>query len=121
MLARLWCLHGKIKCHHAFDSLKGNANTPVRHAIANTLAGVVIFFIIAASFLQYTGAWYGKYLPMSDSNVYDNTGKTYDVSRVLSKDFTLDEGAYNTYSPLFLRYVAPPPFGGDSTYSCLLT
>lgn len=64
----------------------------------------MIFFGIAASFLQYTGAWYGKYLPMSDSSVYDNTGKTYDVARVLSKDFTLDEVAYNTYSPLFLRY-----------------
>lgn len=61
--------------------------------------------MFAASFLQYTGAWYGKYLPMSDSSVYDNTGKTYDVARVLSKDFTLNEVAYNTYSPLFLRYV----------------
>ncbi|KAK1781730.1 OPT oligopeptide transporter protein-domain-containing protein [Copromyces sp. CBS 386.78] len=80
----------------------GSPMVPPWHAIANTLAGVVIFFIIAASFLQYTGAWYGKYLPMSDSSVYDNTGKTYDVARVLSKDFTLDEVAYNTYSPLFL-------------------
>ncbi|KAK3494652.1 small oligopeptide transporter [Neurospora hispaniola] len=80
----------------------GSPMVPPWHAIANTLAGVVIFFIIAASFLQYTGAWYGKYLPMSDSNVYDNTGKTYDVSRVLGKEFTLDEAAYNTYSPLFL-------------------
>lgn len=74
-----------------------------RHAIANTLVGVVGFFCISSSVLHFSGAWYGKYLPMSDSNTYDNTGSKYDTFRVLTDDFTLDEEAYKNYSPLFIR------------------
>ena len=40
---------------------------------------------------------------MSDSSTYDNTGALYNVSRVLTPDFTLDEEAYKSYSPLFIR------------------
>jgi hypothetical protein len=72
------------------------------------MVGVVFFFILLASALHYSGTWYSQYLPMSDSNTYDNTGKQYDVSRILSADYTLDVEAYNNYSPLFLRYT--PPF-----------
>lgn len=69
------------------------------------MIGVVLFFVLLASVLHYSGTWYSWYLPMSDSNTYDNTGKLYDVSRILSADYTLDVDAYNNYSPLFLRYV----------------
>jgi hypothetical protein len=31
---------------------------------------------------------------MSDSNSYDNTGKLYNVSKILTPDFTLDEEKY---------------------------
>ncbi|KAI0393088.1 OPT oligopeptide transporter protein-domain-containing protein [Xylariaceae sp. FL0594] len=75
---------------------------PPWHAIANTLIGVVVFFLGFASFLHYTGAWYSQYLPMSDASTYDNTGAAYNVSRVLNSEFTLDEEAYKSYSPLFL-------------------
>lgn len=73
-----------------------------RHAIANTLIGVVIFFIFGASIFHYTGTWYGNFLPMSDSGIYDNTGSSYNTSRVLTSEFTLDVQAYESYSPLFL-------------------
>ncbi|KAI1180102.1 OPT oligopeptide transporter protein-domain-containing protein [Nemania sp. FL0916] len=72
------------------------------HAIANTLLGLVIFFIGSASFLHYTGAWYSQYLPMSDASTYDNTGARYNVSRILTPEFTFDEQAYKSYSPLFI-------------------
>jgi hypothetical protein len=42
---------------------------------------------------------------MSDASTYDNTGAKYNVSRVLTPEFTLDEGAYQSYSPLFIRFV----------------
>lgn len=74
-----------------------------RHAIANTLIGVVTFFIILASFFHYGGVWYSQYLPMSDSSTYDNTGAHYNTSRILTPDHTLDEEAYKNYSPLFIR------------------
>ena len=67
------------------------------------MIGVVTFFIFGASVLHYSGAWYAEFLPMSDSSTYDNTGKSYNVSRILTADFTLDEEAYKNYSPLFLR------------------
>ena len=74
-----------------------------RHAIANTLIGVITFFILGASILHYTGAWYAQFLPMSDSSTYDNTGSPYNTSRILTPEFTLDEEAYKNYSPLFIR------------------
>lgn len=80
----------------------------IRGAIANTLVGVVSFYMIVSPILHYTGAWYGHYLPMSDPDTYDNTGSTYDVSRVLTPQFTLDEAKYKDYSPLFIRFVVPP-------------
>jgi hypothetical protein len=78
-----------------------------RHAIANTLIGVVVFFVVGSSFLHYGGAWYGEYLPMSDSGTYDNTGARYNTTRILTKDFTLNEEEYKNYSPLFIRYDKP--------------
>lgn len=51
---------------------------------------------------------------MSDSSTYDNTGNAYNVSRILTADFTLDEEAYKNYSPLFLRQVGSPIYFLDT-------
>ncbi|KAH6625020.1 OPT oligopeptide transporter protein-domain-containing protein [Chaetomium sp. MPI-SDFR-AT-0129] len=80
----------------------GSPLIPPWHAIANTMVGVVLFFVLLASVLHYSGAWYSQFLPMSDSNTYDNRGQRYDVSRILTADYTLDVEAYEGYSPLFL-------------------
>nr|RBQ88319.1 hypothetical protein FVER53263_20253 [Fusarium verticillioides] len=80
----------------------GSPLIPPWHAIANTVIGVVLFFVIGSSFLHYGGAWYAEYLPMSDSGTYDNTGASYNTSRILTKDFDLDEEEYKNYSPLFI-------------------
>ena len=89
----------------------GSPLIPPWHAIANTLIGVVVFYIFGASLLHYTNTWYGVYLPMSDSSTYDNTGAHYDVSRVLTPQFTLDEAAYKAYSPLFLSTTFAMSYG----------
>ncbi|CVK88654.1 probable isp4 protein [Fusarium mangiferae] len=80
----------------------GSPLIPPWHAIANTVIGVVLFFVIGSSFLHYGGAWYAEYLPMSDSGTYDNTGMAYNTTRILTKDFKLDEEEYKNYSPLFI-------------------
>lgn len=36
---------------------------------------------------------------------YDNTGKVYDVSRIIDDNSSLDIVKYRAYSPLFLPYV----------------
>lgn len=72
------------------------------HAIANTLIGMVIFFWIVTPALHYSGEFYYKYLPISDSNSYDNTGHHYNVSKILTSQYTFDAEKYSEYSPLFL-------------------
>jgi OPT family small oligopeptide transporter len=81
----------------------GNPMIPPWHAIGNTLIGVLTFYIFGGMALHYGGAWYAKYLPISDSGIYDNMGKNYNVTRVANTaELTLNEAAYKEYSPLFL-------------------
>lgn len=72
------------------------------YAIANTLLGMVIFFWVVTMGIHYKGLFYAEYLPISDSNSYDNTGAVYNVSRILTPEFTFDPVKYKEYSPLFL-------------------
>ncbi|KAJ5081090.1 hypothetical protein N7456_013328 [Penicillium angulare] len=71
-------------------------------AMANTLLGMVLFIWIVTPAIHYSGMFYSEYLPISDSNSYDNTGNHYNVSRILTPEFGLDEEKYHQYSPLFL-------------------
>lgn len=41
-------------------------------------------------------------MPILSSAVFDNTGKPYDVSKILTPDFLFDEEAYKSYSKVFL-------------------
>lgn len=72
------------------------------HGIANTLLGMFIFFWVVTPALHYTGTHWAKYLPISDSSSYDNTGQVYNVTRILTPQMTLDKAKYQAYSPLFL-------------------
>lgn len=80
----------------------GDPLIPPWHAIANTLVGVITFYVIGTLGLHYGGAWYAKYLPISDSGTYDNTGASFNVSRIVTSSLTLNEAAYKEYSPLFI-------------------
>ncbi|KAL7621266.1 hypothetical protein AAE478_008583 [Parahypoxylon ruwenzoriense] len=75
---------------------------PPFHAIANTVAGVIIFFIVVSMCLHFSGKWYADYFVVQSSSAFDNTGAVYDVSRVLNEDLIFDEEKYHSYSPLFL-------------------
>lgn len=71
-------------------------------SILNTLAGVILFFLIAGIGVKFTGAWYQDYLPIASTHSFDNTGQPYNVSRILTPELKLDVEAYKAYSPLFL-------------------
>ncbi|KAJ5628655.1 hypothetical protein N7490_010883 [Penicillium lividum] len=71
-------------------------------AIANTLIGMVAWFWVLTPALHYSNTYYGKYLPMSDSSSYDNTGSVYNVTKILTPEYTFDLTKYESYSPLFL-------------------
>ena len=89
----------------------GSPMIPPWHATANTLVGVFLFYILGASFFHYGGFWYSAYLPMSDASTYDNTGASYNVSRVVNEDLTLNEEAYQSYSPLFISTTFAMAYG----------
>ncbi|KZF23085.1 small oligopeptide transporter [Xylona heveae TC161] len=72
------------------------------HAIANTLIGLFVFFVVVTCGIHFSGSWYSAYLPISDSGSYDNTFTPYNVSRILTPEMTLNLAEYKKYSPLFL-------------------
>lgn len=72
------------------------------HAICNTLIGLVIFYWITAAGVHFSGLWYADYLPFSSSTSYDNTAAEYNVTKILTSEYTLDLAKYEAYSPLFL-------------------
>ncbi|THH12088.1 hypothetical protein EW145_g232 [Phellinidium pouzarii] len=71
-------------------------------AEANIAAGFVFFFWFLTPVLYYSNVWYAQYMPISSRNSFDNTGNSYDVSRILNSDSTINLEKYRSYSPLFL-------------------
>ncbi|KAJ7645880.1 small oligopeptide transporter [Mycena polygramma] len=74
-------------------------------AEANIMAGkssFVFFFWFLTPVLYFTNTWFGKFMPISSRTSYDNQMQTYNVSRILTADTTIDLEAYQQYSPLFL-------------------
>jgi OPT family small oligopeptide transporter len=51
---------------------------------------------------DYSNTFYSSYLPILSSDVFDNTAKTYNVSRILTPQFLFDEEAYKSYSKVFM-------------------
>ena len=66
------------------------------------MIGLVIFIWVTTSAIHFSGTWYSDYLPISDSNSYDNQAQEYNVSQILNPDFTLNLQKYKDYSPIFL-------------------
>lgn len=75
----------------------------------NLLAGYVIFFVIVCPAMYYTNVWYGKYLPMFSTRVFDRFGNKYKVAKVMMPQPPgsmmaprFDPEAFNNYSELYL-------------------
>ncbi|KAI1446405.1 OPT-domain-containing protein [Annulohypoxylon stygium] len=71
-------------------------------AAMNVIGGLVIVMWIIAPIGYYTNLFYSSYMPILSSSVFDNTGKIYDVSKILTADFLFDREAYSKYSRVFL-------------------
>ncbi|KAI0029695.1 OPT oligopeptide transporter protein-domain-containing protein [Vararia minispora EC-137] len=78
---------------------------------ANVFISFVLFYWILTPALYYTNVWWSSYLPLSSRNAYDNTGQVYDLERILNPDGTLNEVAYQSYSPLFLSTTFAVSYG----------
>lgn len=71
-------------------------------AMVNVAISTILFFWIITPALHFSGAYYGEYLPILDNTIRDNTGKAYNVTKVLTSDLRFDAAAYKEYSPLFM-------------------
>lgn len=80
-------------------------------AIANVLAGTVLFLWIISPALHWSNVWEGQYIPFVSSATFDNTGAPYNTSRILNADRTLNDEAYHAYSPLYLSTTAIISYG----------
>ncbi|KAI0746429.1 small oligopeptide transporter [Daedaleopsis nitida] len=69
---------------------------------ANVIAGFLVFYWFLAPLIYFTNTWYAQYMPISALGPYDNTGKPYNLSRILHPDATFNIEAYKAYSPLYL-------------------
>ncbi|KAF9502152.1 OPT oligopeptide transporter, partial [Pleurotus eryngii] len=80
-------------------------------AEANVAAGFVVFFWILTPVLYYKNVWEAHYLPISSRGSYDNTGKTYNVTRIINEDASLNVTEYIRYSPIFLSTTFAVSYG----------
>ncbi|KAF5730459.1 oligopeptide transporter 1-like [Tripterygium wilfordii] len=71
-------------------------------AIFNVFAGFILFLWVLVPIVYYSNAFEAKRFPFFSSRTLDSTGKTYNVSRILTDDFDINIGAYNNYSKLYL-------------------
>lgn len=71
-------------------------------AAANVIGGLAIVMWVIAPILYYSNTLFSAYMPMLSSLVFDNTGKQYDVRKIINKDFLFDREAYNSYSKVYL-------------------
>lgn len=69
-------------------------------AILNITASLVFWIYIVSPALYYSNTWQSAYLPIQSNSIFDNMGKTYNVSRVIEKthDFTFNATKYEAYS-----------------------
>ncbi|POS81127.1 sexual differentiation process protein isp4 [Diaporthe helianthi] len=71
-------------------------------AAMNVVGGLVLVMWIMAPIAYYSNWLYSSYMPILSAAVFDNTGKVYDVSKILTQDFLFDKEAYKNYSRVFL-------------------
>ncbi|CAG8392891.1 unnamed protein product [Penicillium salamii] len=71
-------------------------------AAANIVTGLVVVIWAAAPILYYKNVLFSAYMPILSTAVFDNTGRPYNVSRILTTEFLFDQKAYEDYSPVYL-------------------
>lgn len=104
------------------NSFYGSPLVAPWHAMGNTAVGLVFLLWIVVPALHYTGAWYADYLPISQNGITDNTGATYNTSRILTPEHVVDPAAYEAYSPLFLSTSFAVTYGVSfATISALIS
>ncbi|KAG9312692.1 OPT oligopeptide transporter protein-domain-containing protein [Chiua virens] len=80
-------------------------------AEANIAVAFMFFIWFLTPVLYYTNTWYAAYLPISSRTSFDNTGSSYNVSKIVNSDASFNLKAYEAYSPLFLSTTFAVSYG----------
>ena len=60
--------------------------------------GMLFTFPIIAA-MWFTNTWYTGHLPINSNRLFDNTGKSYKVLKIVNDRTLFDEASYKAYSP----------------------
>ncbi|CAG8222240.1 unnamed protein product [Penicillium salamii] len=71
-------------------------------SLLNNVLGMAAIGLLVILPVYFSNAWNTAYLPINSNDIFDNTGSSYNVSRILTPEFTLDVEAYEAYSPAYL-------------------
>ncbi|THC94177.1 hypothetical protein EYZ11_006350 [Aspergillus tanneri] len=76
-------------------------------AILNVFVSLAFWIWVVAVACYYTNIWNSGHLPFQSSSVYDNTGATYKVAKIVSAatGYKLDLERYKAYSPVYMPIV----------------
>ncbi|KAE9404412.1 OPT oligopeptide transporter [Gymnopus androsaceus JB14] len=74
----------------------------VLQAQANVISGFLVFIWLIVPILHFNDVWHGSYMPILSRSAFDNTMKTYNVSKILNSDYTFNATLYENYSPIYL-------------------
>ncbi|WVW86393.1 OPT family small oligopeptide transporter [Kwoniella bestiolae CBS 10118] len=77
----------------------------------NVLGGFLFFIWFLAPILYYSNTFYARYLPFSSARVFDDTAMTYNVTRIVDDNATLDVSAYEGYSPVYMTLSSALSYG----------
>ncbi|KAF7340477.1 Sexual differentiation process protein isp4 [Mycena venus] len=81
------------------------------YALIGLFEGFVFFYWFLTPVLYFTNTWFGKFMPISSRTSYDNQMSSYNVSRILTADNTVDLDEYHNYSPLFISTTFAVSYG----------
>ncbi|KAG9525478.1 OPT superfamily oligopeptide transporter, partial [Aureobasidium melanogenum] len=71
-------------------------------AILNVGASLLFWIYIITPAMYYSNTWFSAYLPIQSTAVFDDAGKTYNVTKILTHDDKFDHAKYSAYSPIYL-------------------
>ncbi|KAB8231711.1 OPT oligopeptide transporter protein-domain-containing protein [Aspergillus alliaceus] len=77
----------------------------------NAFATIVIFYFFLSPVLYYTNVWNSAYLPLLSSGTFDNTGQSYNITRVVDANLNFVESKYQSYSPMYISIAYALTYG----------
>lgn len=80
----------------------GSPLTTPFYITCNAYAVVAFFYLFLSPILYYTNVWNSGYLPLLSSSTFDNTGSTYNITRVVDENLNFVQSKYEAYSPMYI-------------------